>query len=357
MADTMCGLVKEAAGPGMFVFHEDLPIPEPGDDEVLVKVHTAALCGTDLHIIEWDPWTKNWAKKVPFVPGHEVGGEIVAVGKNVTERKPGDRVSCESHVACGTCYPCTHGLPNVCQNMELLGVGMNGAFAEYFTVRWDVTYVLDDAIDYDTACLFEPMGAGVHGVEKAEVSGKNVLISGAGPIGLTAVAAAKTFGAKQVICCDLIDDKLAIAKKMGADTTVNSGEEDLREIVMDHTDGIGVDAAIDVTSAGPAIQLDIKLLRAGGRFVGVGLPTKPVEMDLANDVFYREIEVTGISGRLIWRTWDDFSKVMKGPYFKVEEVTGKRFRMRDIDKAVQAVKDGVPGKMFLYPDSMFPVDA
>lgn len=354
MAAYMSGLVKETSGPGAFVFRDDLPIPEPGDDEVLVKVHTAALCGTDLHIISWDTWTQNWAKEAPFIPGHEVGGEIVAVGKNVTERKVGDRVSCESHVACGTCWPCTHGLSNVCQNMRLFGVGMDGAFAEYFKIRWDVTYVLDDSIDYDTACLFEPMGAGVHGVEKADVEGKNVLISGAGPIGLTAAAAAKTFGAAQVICCDLLDERLASAKEMGADVTVNSAKEDLRAVVMDRTGGIGCDCAIDITGAEPAIRSAIRLLRAGGRFVGIALPTKEISLDLANDVFYREIEITGISGRLIWQTWDDFSKVMQGPYFKPETVTGQRFRMRDVDQAVQAAESGVPGKMLLYPDSMYP---
>ena len=350
MTEYMKGLVKEEAAPGPFRWREDLPVPAPGPDEVLIRVHVAALCGTDLHIMEWDEWTRNWAK-APFIPGHEICGEIVALGSDVTQRKVGDRVSCESHIACHHCAACASGMEQICENLRLFGVSEDGGFAEYAKVRWDVTYVIEDpSIPDETAVLFEPMGAGVHGVEKAEVAGKNVLISGCGSIGLTAVAAAKTFGAQQVIVCDLIDEKLAIAEKMGADVTLNAGREDVAEAVRRLTGGRGADAAIDITGSQQAITAAVKALRSGGRFVGVGLPTREIHLDLANDVFYREVEVTGISGRLIWKTWDDFAKVMAGPYFRSEYVLGGKDPMRDIDRAVEAVRSGVPGKMLLYPD-------
>lgn len=349
MKNTMRGLYKGETAPGMFSYREDLPVPAIGDDEVLIKVHVAALCGTDIHIINWDEWTKRWAKG-PFIPGHELCGTIIEVGKNVTERKVGDRVSCESHISCNECWACTHGLSQVCENLQLYGIQTDGAFAEYTKARWDITYVIeDDSIPDETVVLFEPMGAGVHGVEKAEVKDKTVLISGCGPIGLTAVAAAKTFGAEKVIVCDIFDEKLEIAKKMGADHIFNSAKVNITNEVLKLTGGRGADAAIDITESQAAYTAAVRALRPGGRLVGVALPTKEISFDLANDVFYREIEITGISGRLIWQTWDDFAKVMAGPYFKAEYVLGDKFDIRDVDKAVQAVKDGVPGKMLLYP--------
>ena len=197
--------------------------------------------------------------------------------------------------------------------------------------------------------MFEPMGAGVHGVEAAEVAGKTVLVSGCGPIGLTAISACKVFGAKLVIACDLLDQKLEIAREMGADVTLNSGSCDLPTEIRALTDGLGADAAIDVTGVGAAIATDIKSVRAAGRVVCVGLPTKPVTLDLTEDLIFREVQLTGISGRKIWETWEDFAKVMKSPYFKVERVMGQSFAMKDIDKAVEAIHSGVPGKMILYP--------
>ena len=180
MSKTMRGLVKEAARPGKLVYRTDLPIPEPGDDEVLIKVHCSAICGTDMHIVEWDKWSQIHAK-APLVIGHETAGDIVAVGKNVTGRKVGDRVSCESHIPCNHCWFCDHGMKHICKNMELFGVSVPGAFAEYACIRWDCTFPLDESLSYEAACMFEPMGAGVHGVEAAEVAGKAVLSAAAAP--------------------------------------------------------------------------------------------------------------------------------------------------------------------------------
>lgn len=351
MNKTMCGLIKETAAPGDFVYRTDLPVPEIGDDEVLIKVHCSAICGTDLHLMEWDGWSQIHAK-APLIPGHETAGSIVAVGRNVRDRKVGDRVSCESHIACGTCWFCTHGLPQICRNVKLFGCNVPGAFAEYAKIPASSTFLLSDGLSYEAACMFEPMGAGVHGVEAAEVRGKTVLISGCGPIGLTAVCAAKTFGAKLLIACDLVDERLELAREMGADVVFNSGKCDLVAEVRALTDGIGVDAAIDITGAAPAIAAGLKCVRAAGRVVGVGLPGKPVPIDLANDVFYREVELTGISGRRIWETWEDFAVVMRGPYFKLDRVLGGRYALKDFDRALAAIRGGAPGKMLLYPDGV-----
>ena len=348
-AEKMIGLVKERPEKGDFVLKRDLPVPEIGDDEVLIKVHCTAICGTDMHIMEWDRWSQLRVK-TPFIPGHETSGVIVKKGKNVTGRQIGDRVSCETHIPCGKCWFCKNGMPHICSNVRLFGATENGAFAEFAKIRADSTFVLDDSISFEAACLFEPLGAGVHGVEAAGVNGKTVLVSGCGPIGLTAVSACKTFGAEMVIACDLDDGRLETALEMGADHIVNSGKKDLREEVLRLTDGIGVDSAIDITGAGGAIRAGLRCVRAAGTMVCVGLPTEDVALDLTNDLIYREIKLTGISGRKIWETWKDFSKVMNGPYFRAEKVMGQKFALTDYRKAFEAIRAGTPGKMILYPD-------
>jgi len=344
---SMCGIVKEQKGVGL-VYKTDLPIPQIGPDEILIKVKAAALCGTDLHIYDWDAWSQLRVDP-PVVIGHEIAGDIVEIGENVTDCKVGDRVSVESHIPCGECWFCKNDLAEICKNVKLFGVSVPGGFAEYAKVRSDCAFHLDDDISYEHACMFEPMGAGVHGVEAAHVEGKTVLVSGCGPIGLTAITAAKVFGAKMVIACDLIDEKLVIAKEMGADIVLNSGKCSLPDEIKKLTDGIGVDAAIDITGSGAAINAALKSVRAAGRMVCVGLPSKEVTMDLTEDLIYREVEMTGISGRRIWGTWESFAKVMKDPRYKIERIIGHEFAMKDFEKAIAEVRRGIPGKMILKP--------
>lgn len=347
MEGVMHGIVKDTAGIGM-TWHTDLPIPQINDDEILVKVKVTAICGTDVHIYDWDAWSQKRIKP-PVTLGHETAGDVVEVGKNVTDFKVGDRVSVESHLPCGECWFCKNNMPHICKNVKLFGCMENGAYAEYFKVRANAAFKLSDDVTYEMACMFEPMGAGVHGVEAADVAGKTVLISGCGPIGLTAITAAKVFGATKVYACDLIDEKLEIAKKMGADMVFNSGSCDLVEEMKKLTDGIGVDVAIDITGAGPALISALRSVRAGGRMVCVGLPTKPITMDLTEDLIYREVEMTGVSGRKIWETWEDFEKVINDPRYHMEYIMGHKFPMEDFEKAFQEIRDGVPGKMLLYP--------
>lgn len=250
------------------------------------------------------------------------------------------------------------GLQNILELLDLLRSQVGDLHTAGLELGTDVAIHGTGGINLSLAgclggilCMFEPMGAGVHGVEAAEVEGKAVLVSGCGPIGLTAVSAAKTFGAKLVIACDLIDEKLETAKAMGADYVFNSGKADLPAEAKKLTDGVGLDAAIDITGAGPALNTALKCLRAAGRLVCVGLPTKPVTFpDMADDLIYREIQLTGVSGRLVWRTWEDFAKVMKGPYYKLDRVIGGRYAMSDYQSALDAIRSGAVGKMLLYPD-------
>lgn len=351
MERTMRALVKETAAPGEPVFHNDIPIPKISDDEVLIKVHCTAICGSDLHMMDWDNWSQKRLKP-PVILGHETAGDIVAVGRNVINRHIGDRVSAETHIFCGHCYFCQNGMPHLCSNVQPFGVAYDGAFAEYVRVRSDCTFLLPDDISYEAACLFEPMGAGVHGVEVAEPKDKIILVSGCGAIGLTAISACKVFGAKMVIACDLLDSRLEVAKKMGADVTFNSAQVNLPAEVLRLTDGLGADAAIDITGAQSAINADLKSLRAAGKMVCVGLPTKSILLeDMADDLIYREITLTGVSGRLIWDTWSDFAKVMSSPYYKLDYVLGGKYALEDFKIAIAEMRKGTPGKMLLYPDA------
>ncbi len=344
----MCGIVKAAAGPGL-EYRTDLPVPEIGDDEVLLKIRCASICGTDVGIYNWSAWTQRRMHTFPTVIGHETTGEIVAVGKHVADRRVGQRVSCESHIWCGTCEHCRAGRPHVCRNMSLYGIMQGGAFAEYSKIRADCTYVLDDALTDEQGCIFEPMGSGVHGVEEAEVAGKTVLVAGCGAIGLTVVTACRVFGARQIIACDIYDEKIAVAKRMGADVVFNSGKCSIVDEVLRLTGGLGVEAAIDVTGSPRALNDSLKCVMACGRLVSVGLPGEPVTMDMTEDLFYRQIRLSGICGRRIWETWDDFTKVLKSPLYDMDQVIGGKFALKDYQQGFDKMRSGAPGKMFLYP--------
>lgn len=348
MTGTMRGICKMRPGAGA-EYREDLPIPQISDDQVLIKVHATAICGTDLHLYHWNEYAQKRMTNLPMVFGHETAGEIVEIGKNVTGYQLGDRISVETHVPCNHCWQCRNGNPHICENQHVFGVTDPGAFAEYAPVHKDCIVRLKDDISYEMGAMLEAMGAGVHGVEVARVRGKRVLVSGCGPIGLMTIGACKAHGASQVIACDLIDEKLEIAKTMGADLTVNSREVDLPAFVRSQTDGVGADAVIDITGNPHAIRAGLKAVRKGGIFVSVGLPDGEVGINLTEDIIYREVIYTGVSGRLMFETWEDSMNILQSPGFSLEPVVGGIYPFRDFEQALDALKQGVPGKMILVP--------
>ena len=348
MTGTMHGVCKMAPGVGA-EYREDIPIPQIGKDEVLMRVHAVAICGTDTHIYHWNEYASTRMKNLPMVFGHETSGEIVEIGENVTGYKIGDRITVETHIPCNHCHQCLTDNRHICENMRVFGVTDPGAFAEYAVVPKDCIVRLDDEISYDMGAMMEAMGAGVHGVERAQVAGKTVLVSGCGPIGLMAIGACKVHGAKKVIACDMFDEKLELAKKMGADVTVNIKNEDLINRVKMETDGHGAEAAIDITGNGRAVVSALRALQQGGILVSVGLPNGEVPINLSEDIIYREITYTGISGRRMFETWDDCAQILKTPGFTLEPVLGGIYPLKDFEKAFQAIWNGAPGKMILHP--------
>ena len=209
--------------------------------------------------------------------------------------------------------------------------------------------MLDDEISYEVGCMLEPMGVGVHGVSVGQVRDKTVAIYGCGPIGLMAIGAAKYFGAKKIFAVDVFDDKLKIAKIMGADVVINSKADNAVSKIIESTDGIGVDVSIDYTGNGRAITDGLTVLRKGGTFVLVGLPGSNIELDLTGLIIYKEVTMIGVTGRLMYKTWEECSEILKSPTFDIRPVVGGIYPMRDFEKAFDALFNGAPGKMILIP--------
>jgi threonine 3-dehydrogenase len=234
--------------------------------------------------------------------------------------------------------------------MQIIGVHVPGAFAEYIAIPDTCGWEIGERVSYDQAAFLEPMGVAMHGIQAADgVGGKNVVVLGCGPIGLMAIGIAKAYGASQVICSDIAQKKLAVAQTMGATAAVNSMEQDLSSIVLSKTGGRGADIVIDYSGNGGAISDGLKSLKKGGRMVLVGLPDKPVSLDLTDGVIYKEATLVGVTGRTMYGTWFECEKVLSSGMVDLSKVVGGRFAMKDFAKAFQAIYDRTPGKMLLIP--------
>ena len=287
MKDTMCGLVKEVNAPSGLVYHTDLPIPEINDDEVLIKVHCSAICGTDLHIMEWDEWSQKRIK-APVTVGHETAGEIVAVGKNVTERKVGDRVSCESHIPCGECYFCRHGWVNNCTDPNggwALGCRIDGCQAEYVRVPIadnGMTPIPDDVSD--EAALFngDILATGYWAASIGEIKpADTVVVLGAGPTGLCTLMSIRLYSPAKVIVVDVSEERMALAKEQGlADICLNPTKVDVEAEVLRLTDGRGADRVFEVAGGENTFQLAWKVARPNAIVVLVALYAKEQALPL-----------------------------------------------------------------------------
>lgn len=297
-------VVKTCAAPGCLELQEK-PVPAPGNGEVLVKVRLAAICGSDINILEW---TNFMAKRVsaPVTIGHEFVGEIVEIGEGVDGNRLGEMVSGESHVACYRCPVCLDGKLNLCLNTKAIGVHFDGCFAEYVAIPSVNAVVCPPASEIDCA-LMEPLGVAVNAATKCQVGGKAVAIIGCGPIGLMAVAVVKRMGASNVICIEPNEFRAKAAYDFGADRVLDPVREDIVQEVYRLSHNLGVDIALEFSGNVQAIQTATRYLRAGGEMVCAGLPSREVPIDFA-EVFYRGINLYGISGREMYHTW----KVMKG---------------------------------------------
>ncbi len=348
MPDTMFAVVKPEAKPGTEI--REVKIPAFGRQDVLVKVKVASVCGTDLHIYNWDAWAQRRIHP-PLIPGHEFCGEVAAVGDEVTSVKEGDFVSAEMHVPCGKCLQCRTGEAHICQHVKILGVDANGAFAEYVTIPETNIWKIDPAIPPEYASLFDPLGNAVHTVLSGDgVAAKTVAITGCGPIGLFAIAVAKACGATQVFAIEVNEYRRKVAQRMKADFVLDPTRDDVKSVVMEHTDGTGVDVLLEMAGHPDAIRMGFQLLRLGGRVSLLGIPPRPIEVNLAEDIIFKGATVYGINGRRMYQTWFQMQALLKAGKLDLHPVITDRIALKDFAKGMDRLKTGEASKILVYPN-------
>jgi threonine 3-dehydrogenase len=349
MPETMLAVVKPEPKPGTEI--RDVAIPKIGPTDVLVKVKVASICGTDLHIYNWDPWAQRRIHP-PLIPGHEFCGEVVAYGDEVTSVKEGDFVSAEMHVACGKCLQCRTGEAHICQFVKIIGVDADGAFAEYVKIPESNIWKLDPAIPQEYASILDPLGNAVHTVLAGEIAAKTVAITGAGPIGLFAVAVARAVGAARVYVIEVNEHRRKIAQQMKADYVLNPKSDDVRSVVMDTTDGQGVDVVLEMAGHPDAIRTAFNIVRRGGRISLLGLTSKPISLNFSEDIIFKGITVQGINGRRMYQTWYQMTALLKAGKLDLHPVITDRMPMKDFSKGMARLKTGEASKILLYPNGM-----
>ena len=349
MATTMKALRKLQAAKGLQM--DTVAVPATGPTDVLVRVKTASICGTDLHIYGWDRWSQGRIKP-PLTLGHEFCGIVERVGDEVRAVKPGDFVSAEMHVNCGHCHQCRVGEAHICQNLRIIGIDQDGAFAEFVKIPASNIWKLDAAIPEHYGAILDPLGNAVHTVLAGPIAGQTVLVTGCGPIGLMSIAVAKACGSSTVFATETNDQRRAMAKKMGADIVLNPLKEDAVGRILSETGGTGVDALLEMSGNPTAIQQGFKALRAGGRASLLGIPTEAVPLDLVNDVIFKGATVQGIYGRRMYETWTQMTSLLKAGRLNLEPLFGERTSLDKFEGAFSLLQGGLAGKILMYPNGM-----
>ncbi len=336
----MRALVKETAAPGFKL--KSVPEPTIRDDEVLIRVRAAGVCGTDVHIYEWDAWAQGRCRP-PFVVGHEFAGEVVQVGNLVTDVHEGDRVTAEGHIVDGRCLLCRTGNSHVCPHTRIIGVDRDGCFADYIAMPATNVWHLDDNVSFDVGGIHDPMGNAFHTTLTAEIPGSTVLITGCGPIGLFAVGICKAAGASRIIASDVNETRLALARRMGAHDVVHPDEAGAA--VRAATDGLGVDVVLEMSGVPSAIHQALELVRVGGRVQMLGIPSQSIEVNLATEVIFKGITIYGVVGRRMYDTWHQVTRFLRSGMFDPTPVITHRFPLEAADEAIDAIRTGAAGKV------------
>jgi threonine 3-dehydrogenase len=333
----MEAVVKAKAAPGIEL--REVPVPVPGPGEVLVRVLAASVCGTDLHIFNWDPWAQGRIKP-PLIPGHEFSGAVAGVGAGVTAVKEGDFVSAEMHVACGKCLQCRIGQAHICQHVKILGVDASGAFASYVIIPETNIWKLSPTIPRDWCSLLDPLGNAVHTVLAGDIAARTALVTGCGAIGLFSIAVAKACGAAKVFAVEVNAHRRAVAATMGADLVLDPATDKVEEQILEATGGTGVDVLLEMSGHPKAIEQGFSLLRTGGRASLLGIPSKPVEMDLAREIIFRGATVQGINGRKMYETWFQMEALLASGKLNLEPVITHRLKLSEFTQAMGFLKSG-----------------
>ena len=328
---------------------ESVHIPAFGPKDVLVRVRAASICGTDLHIYGWDKWSASRIHP-PMTFGHEFCGTVERVGGEVKSVKPGDFVSAEMHLNCGHCRQCRVGQPHVCQNLKIIGIDLDGCFAEFVRIPATNIWKIDAAIPEHYAAILDPLGNAVHTVLAGEIAGQTVAVTGCGPIGLMAIAVAKACGCSTIFATEVNAHRRAMAAKMGADRAFDPAKENVVEEVHAATDGTGVDVLLEMSGHPAAIQQGFQMLRAGGRASLLGLPSQKIELDLLADVIFKGATVQGIFGRRMFETWVQMTTLLKDGKLNLEPLFGERLGLDRFAQAFDLLQGGLAGKILFYPN-------
>ncbi|MDQ2742963.1 MAG: L-threonine 3-dehydrogenase [Chloroflexota bacterium] len=342
----MQALVKPGPAPGAAL--ATVPVPALGSHDVLIKVRAASICGTDLHIYSWDPWAQGRFHP-PMVFGHEFAGDVVAVGSEVTSVEPGAYVAAESHIVCGECYECRHGLAHICRRVQIIGVDRPGAFAEYVAIPERNAWPTNPRFPPRIATIQEPMGNAVHTALSAPLAGSSVAIFGAGPIGLFTVPIARASGAKKIITVEPSEFRRDLAARIGSDVVINPLTDNVVHRIMEETEGEGVDVVLEMSGNPLAIAQGLKALRYGGFVSMLGIPSRPVEVDLADGVIFKGATVQGISGRRMFETWYQTRGFLESGMDLTSLIT-HQMPLTEFELAFELVRTGQSGKVVMYPN-------
>ncbi len=340
----MKALVKTDAGPGLELI--EVPVPVIGTDEILVKVFAGGICGTDLHIYEWDDWARSRIHP-PLVLGHEFCGTVVEAGSHVSHVAVGDFISGEGHLACGECHSCRTGNSHICERLRVIGVDRDGAFAEFVGMPASNAWKLDDTIPREVAAIMDPLGNAVHAALEVSLAARSVAVIGCGPIGLMAIAVCHMAGAGFVAASDRSDQRLTLARRMGADLVLDARTDDVPARIREATGGQGVDVVLEMSGHERGLRDGLHALRNGGWVSLLGLPRGPMSLDLAADVIFKEAKLVGIFGRRMWRTWEQATALLRKG-LDVTPVITHRLPLERFEEAFALLGSATAGKVILY---------
>jgi len=342
----MHSVVKETPGPGARFAQS--PVPKPGSGDILIRVLATSICGTDLHVYNWDEWAQHRVRP-PRIMGHECAGEVVELGEGARGVKVGDLVSIETHVTCGVCRACRTGQGHICEAVSILGVDRDGTFADYLTIPAKNAWVDPPGMDPALASIQEPFGNAVHTVFSGEVTGLRVAVVGAGPIGSMAVGVLRAAGAAKILATDLSPSRLELARIMGADVLVHAASEDLTLRMREESEGEGFDVVLEMSGSGRALAQAIRGLRNGGRVALLGLPPREVSLNLGDDIIMRGITLQGITGRRMFEDWYLARSLQESGRLDLLPLITHRLPLDGVDEAMRLLESGDAGKIVLIP--------
>ena len=338
----MKSLVKQQPTHGIWMLDTDKPVV--GHNDLLIKIRKTAICGTDMHIYNWDEWSQKTIP-VPMVVGHEYVGEVVGMGQEVRGFNLGDRVSGEGHITCGHCRNCRAGRRHLCRNTEGVGVNRPGAFAEYLVIPAFNAFKIPDNISDELASIFDPFGNAVHTALSFDLVGEDVLITGAGPIGIMAAAVARHVGARHVVITDINPYRLALAKKMGATRAVDVSKEDLQEVMNELGMSEGFDVGLEMSGVPVALRDMLNKMNHGGKVAMLGIPPQDVAIDW-NQVIFKGLIIKGIYGREMFETWYKMASLLQSG-LDLSPIISHRFSVDDFQKGFDTMGSGQSGKVIL----------